>query len=149
MRCPAPLHLLADPFAMTRGREISQGSENQRALLSRLIELSCTNRDRIKNLFPKLRGTALACIISGKAKIMNTQKTFDDAETTHRAEDTWRPWVACPLIDGLARIGVDTCVEQFGSSSIRFFEITDCSLWPEKGDCGRQCIRTCEELVER
>src|SRR5213596_1590957 len=106
----------------------------------------------------------LLSVFSRKAKTMNPQKTLEGPEAIHRGGDSrrslgiklpptavtfWRPWVGCPLTDGLARIEVETCVQQFGSSRIRFFEMKDCSLWPAKERCSLRCIRTCEEIAER
>src|SRR6266568_6671119 len=106
-------------------------------------------------------GIAFATRIFREARRpMNPQKTLDDTEAMHRADDSghsprsklppkadtfWRPRVGCPLTDGLASIEVETCVQQFGSSRVRFFEMKDCSLWPAKANCSFQCIRTCEE----
>jgi nucleotide-binding universal stress UspA family protein len=76
--------------------------------------------------------------VTVRAKIPNIETVFASGETNHVTRNILRWTVECPIAGSLAKAEIATTRDP--QSSVRFFEITDCSLWGEKGYCEQTCI---------
>jgi hypothetical protein len=76
-------------------------------------------------------------LTSAGAKVMNTATVLGPSDRKHVVKDILHWWVECAITSELAKAEIATWYPQ---SSVRSFEIIDCSLWAEKGCCQQRCI---------
>jgi hypothetical protein len=72
---------------------------------------------------------------------MDTTTVLGALETEERPETILRWTVECPVTGGLAEAEIGARVAPFAMFCTPRIEVKSCTLWPEKRDCGHQCIR--------
>jgi hypothetical protein len=72
---------------------------------------------------------------------MNTEAALKHDVIKDRAEDIRQWLIACPFTGTLADADIERRAIPFGIFTVRRIEVRSCSLWPEKADCGQECIR--------
>ena len=72
---------------------------------------------------------------------MNSKMTLKHDVITDRAEDTRQWLIECPITNTLVDADIGMRAVRFGIFTGRRIEVKGCSLWPEKADCGQECVR--------
>jgi hypothetical protein len=72
---------------------------------------------------------------------MNTATGLEALETEERPETILHWTVECPVTGGLAETKIAARAAPFAMFCTPRIEVKSCTFWPERTDCGHQCIR--------